>query len=422
MKIVIRKAKIIDTNSSHHNQVMDILVDNGKIAQISTNITDTDFDKEIVLDNLHLSQGWFDLRGRISEPGNEHREDFETGIAAAIQGGYTDIAILPSTSPVIQSKSDVLFARNKGLYSKINVHPIGAISKDMAGKEITEMYDMHSHGAIAFSDDQNFIKNPNLMKIALLYSKNFSGTLMSFPHHNALNEAGQIHEGIHSTRMGLKGMPSLSEEIAIDRDIALAEYCESPIHFSCISAAESVRKIEAAKTRDLSITSSVAAHHFYFTDADMESFDTNLKVMPPIRTSKDQKTLIEGIRKGCINAIVSDHQPQEIEVKKCEFDNASFGMIAYETAFSAAYSGLEKELDLQQIIHLFTEGPRQIAGLPVHKTEVGQEASFTLFNPEASFNYNKSDIKSKSKNSPFIGKELKGRVYGIINKNEYAIN
>ncbi len=421
MKIVIRKAKIVDNQSSFHQKTVDILVNNGIIDQIGGEISDANIDHEIHLENLHISQGWFDLRGRISEPGLEHKEDFETGISAAIKGGFTDIAILPSTIPVIQSKSDVSFIKNKAFSTAINVHPIGAISKDLAGKEITEMYDMHKHGAIAFSDDQQFIENPNLMKIALLYSKNFSGTLMSFPHQLSLNKGGQVHEGITSTRMGLKGIPSLSEEIAIDRDLALAEYCESPIHFSCISTGKSIAKIQNAKANGQKITSSIPVHNLYFIDSDLEGFDTNLKVMPPFRTSADRELLIEGIQNGHIQAIVSDHQPQEIELKKCEFDNAEFGIIGYQTCFAAAYSVLESKLDLSQIVHLFTDGPRGIVGLPINTIELGAKANFTLFNPAKEFTLDVNQIASKSKNSPFIGKALKTKVYGIINKGQFEL-
>ncbi len=421
MKIVIRKAKIVDIQSSYHQQTVDILVDNGVIDQIGTDLSITNFDHEILLENLHLSQGWFDLRGRISEPGHEHKEDLETGIAAAIKGGYTDIAILPSTAPVIQTKSDVTFLKNRMYTSKVNIHPIGAISKNLEGKEITEMYDMDQHGAIAFSDDQNYIENPNLMKIALLYSKNFSGTLMSFPHQHMLNKGGQINEGVISTRMGLKGIPSLSEEIAIDRDIALANYCESPIHFSCISSANSVDKIKEAKASGQKITSSVPAHNLFFLDKDVEGFDTNLKVMPPLRTSHDRDGLIQGIKDGHIQAIVSDHQPQEIELKKCEFDNAEFGMIGYQTSFAAAYTGLISSIDLDKIVHLFTDGPRNIVGLPLNTIEKGAQAIFTLFNPMEEFILDEKSIASKSKNSPFIGKSLKAKVYGIVNKGQYEL-
>ncbi len=421
MKIVIRKAKVIDIQSSFHQHTVDILINNGIIEQIGTDLKITDFDKEILLENLHVSQGWFDLRGRISEPGFEHKEDFETGIAAAIKGGFTDIGLLPSTLPTIQSKSDVTFLKNKAIHTKVNVHPIGAISKNLEGKEITEMYDMHNHDAIAFSDDQNYIENPNLMKIALLYSKNFSGTLMSFPHQHTINKGGQINEGVISTRMGLKGIPSLSEEIAIDRDLALASYCESPIHFSCISSAYSIHKIKEAKEKGLTISCSVPAHNLYFTDSDVENFDTNLKVMPPLRTAQDKEGLIQGIKDGHIQAIVSDHQPQEIELKKCEFDNAEFGIIAYQTSFASAYSSLSNEISLDKIVNLFTDGPRKIVGLPIHTIEKGAVASFTLFNPEEEYIFEKKDIVSKSKNSPFIGKKLKTRVFGIINKGQYEL-
>ncbi len=421
MKIVIRKAKVIDIQSSFHQQTVDIVVKDGLIDQIGTDLIVSDFDKEIELENLHLSQGWFDLRGRISEPGFEHKEDFETGLAAAVKGGFTDIALLPSTSPVIQSKSDVTFLKNKAIHSKVNVHPIGAISKNLEGKEITEMYDMHIHGAIAFADDQKYIENPNLMKIALLYSKNFSGTLMSFPHQHTLNKGGQINEGVISTKMGLKGIPSLSEEIAIDRDLSLAAYCESPIHFSCISSAQSLTKISKAKENGLTITCSVPSQNLYFLDKDVESFDTNLKVLPPFRTEMDRIGLIEGIKEGHIQAIVSDHQPQEIELKKCEFDNADFGIINYQTSFSAAYTSLFNEIDLDRIVELFTNGPRKIAGLPIHTIEKGALATFTLFNPEIESLFEKEQIVSKSKNSPFIGKTLKNKVYGIVNKGQYEL-
>ncbi len=420
MKILIKKATILDANSKHNKQTKDILVENGMILSIKDCISDVE--AEIIeAENLHISQGWTDLNARFGEPGYEYKEDLESGMNAAAQGGYTHIALMPSTEPCIQSKSDVSYLINQSAHNIVDLHPIGALTKNRKGAQITEMFDMHQNGALAFSDDKHSIANANLMKIALLYAKNFKGLIMSFSSETKTSEKGQMNEGLTSTKLGLKGIPALAEELQITRDLQLCEYTEAKLHFSTISTAQSVKLIREAKAKGLNITADTSSYHLLLDDTELESYNSNLKVNPPLRSLTDIEGLKDGLKDGTIDAICSDHYPQNIENKKCEFNRAEFGMINLETCFATANTVLKDRLKLDQIIAKLTTNPKSILGLNTQTIEEGSLADLTLFDPSLKWTYLEKNIVSKSKNSPLIGKEFTGKPIAIINNGQLSV-
>lgn len=420
MKILIKKASILDASSKHHNQSKDLLIENGIITKIADTIND-DSAEVFEAENLHISQGWTDLNARFGEPGHEYKEDLNSGMLAAAQGGFTHVALMPSTEPSIQRKSDVNYLINQTSHNIVDIHPIGALTDDRKGEQITEMYDMHQAGAIAFSDDKRSIANASLMKIALLYAKNFGGLIMSFSSEQKMAMKGQMHEGITSTKLGLKGIPALAEELQLARDIQLCEYTGGRIHFSTITTADSVKLIREAKAKGLNITADTSTYHLLLDDTELVSFNSNLKVNPPLRSKKDIEALKEALKDGTLDALCSDHYPQNIENKKCEFDLASFGTINLETSFAAANTALQGTLDTEEIIAKLTTEPKAILGIDKQSIEEGNLADLTLFNPSLKWKYEQKDIVSKSKNAALVGKELIGKALAVINNGQMHV-
>ena len=420
MKILIKKVTILDASSKYHQQTKDILIENGIIESINDEITNTGIEV-IEGNNIHISQGWTDLNARFGEPGHEYKEDLTSGMNAAAQGGFTHVALMPSTEPCIQTKTDVFFLLHQTAHNIVDIHPIGALTNNRNGEQITEMYDMHQNGAIAFSDDKRSIANANLMKIALLYAKNFDGLIMSYSSEAKTTDKGQMHEGPTSTKMGLKGIPALAEELQLIRDLQLCEYTEGKIHFSTISTATSVNLIREAKAKGLNISADTSSYHLILDDTKLESFNSNLKVKPPLRSTKDIEALKLGLKDGTLDAICSDHYPQNIENKKCEFNIAHFGMINLETSFAVANTALNGLIETNTIVEKFTSFPKAILGLDAQTIEEGNMADLTIFDPNIKWTYLAKDIVSKSKNSPLIGKEFIGKAIAIINNGQISI-
>ena len=416
MNVLIKSATIIDAKSDFHNKKQDILVEKGVIVNIANSIKNPKKYREVSLDNLHISQGWFDSSVCFGEPGFEERETIDHGLKVAASSGFTAIAINPNTNPVIDSNSDVSFLKSKALNNVVDVLPIGALTKNSKGTELAEMYDMKSAGAVAFGDYKKPQENPNLMKIALQYASTFDGLVCSFPQENAIALNGVMHEYITSTSIGLKGIPALAEELQIARDLFLLEYTNGKLHIPTISTAKSVELIKAAKKKKLNVTCSVAIHNLMFTDENLTSFDTNFKVSPPLRSQNDIEALITGLKEGTIDMITSDHNPLDIELKKIEFDYATEGTIGLESFFGA----LNSLFSTKTAIKFLTRGKERF-GLEYSSIDKGNKLNATLFNPDGNFIFSKDHIKSKSKNSIFEGSTLKGNVYGIINNNKIQL-
>lgn len=421
MRVLIKNVTIIDPNSSFHNQTKDISIVNGIIDKIGENLT-VDYTKIIEAKNLHISPGLFDFRATFGEPGLETKEDLTSGSKSAELGGFTGVSITANTLPTISNRSTVEYIINKTRDFLVDVHPTGSISDKIEGKELAELYDMKQAGAVAFSDGKKAIQNPSLLSRALLYSKPFGGIIVSFANDKNMNHNGQINEGIVSTNLGLESIPHLAEEIQISRDLFLADYNSSPIHFATISSAKSVELIKKAKENNIKVTSDIAAHQLLFTDESTSDFDSNFKVLPPFRLKKDIEGLIKGLTENTISVICSDHTPVEIEDKEKEFDLAKFGIINLQTAFPSMLTKLAPELGLDLIIDKMAIEPRKILNLPVPTIQENEKANFVLYNPSQKWVFNKKDVVSKSKNSPYFGFEFTGKVFGVFNNSKLNIN
>ena len=414
MKILIKAAKVIDPNSSFNGKTVDVYIEEGIIKNIGKNLSQT-ADKVIEQKNLHISPGLMDMHAEFCEPGLEYKEDLISGANAAAKGGFTSVAIMPNTTPTRSSKTDIEFVKSKTQNHIVDVLPIGTLSHNLEGKDLAEMFDMKQAGAIAFSDNKKAIKSSGLMSRALLYSKNFDGLVISFANDESLSHGGQMHEGEVSTTLGLESIPTLSEELQISRDLFLTSYNESKIHFSTISTANSVAMIKEAKNEGINVTCEIAAHQIALTDKELIGFDSNYKTLPPLREDIDTEALIEGLKDGTIDIIVSDHTPQDIECKQKEFDLAEFGITGLQTAFPIACTHLEKHIGLEGIIQKMAINPRTVLQLDVPVIEKEFSANITLFNPTKKWTLTKQMLVSKSKNTPFIGTEFTGKILGIIN-------
>lgn len=417
MNILIKSAKIIDKQSDFHNSNQDILIENGIITNIGTALNNPNNYKEIALENLHISQGWFDSSVSFGEPGLEERETIENGLKTAALSGFTTVALNANSNPVTASNAAVVFVNAKAQGHAVNVLPIGALTVKSEGKYLSELYDMSTAGAVAFYDYKKPISNPNLMKIALQYASNFNGLVCSYPQENLIAGTGVMNENTTSTYIGLKGIPALAEHLQITRDLALLEYTEGKLHIPTISTAKSILLIREAKQKGLDVTCSVATHNLFFTDEALADFNTNFKVLPPLRTETDRLALIEAVKDGTIDMVTSDHNPIGVEHKKVEFDHAKNGTIGLESAFGA----LHTLFDLETTIALLTQGGSRF-GKTSTPIKVGNQANISLFNPDANYNFTSKNIISKSKNAIFENETLKGKVFGIIANNTALLN
>jgi dihydroorotase len=410
MNILLKSAKIIcPENKELHLKKRDILIKKGIIEKIGASVEAPAQVKTVEKDNLHVSLGWFDSSVCFGEPGFEERETIANGLLTAGKSGFTDIVLNPNTYPVPDTSSDVVFLKERGLGKATKIHPLGTLTKNADGIDLAELYDMKNAGAVAFYDFKRQISNPNLLKIALLYAQNFDGLVYSFPQDGHIKGNGVVNEGEISTKLGLKGIPALAEELQIARDLFVLEYAGGKLHIPTISTSGSVKLIAEAKKKGLDVSCSVAIHNLFFSDEMVVGFDTNFKVSPPLRTKSDCKALIKGVKNGTIDFVTSDHVPMDVEHKRVEFDNAKNGSLGLETAFGA----LNTLFDLDETINLLTKG-RSRYQIEKPKLEKGAKACLTLFNPDGEHEFEAKDILSTSKNSMFVGASLKGKVYGII--------
>lgn len=417
MKVLLKSAKIIDPNSGLHQKTMDIFINEGKIDKIGTSLKISGLDREINLKDLHVSPGWFDSSVCFGEPGYEERETISNGLKIAANSGFTQIALNPNTNPVIDDNGSITSVQAKAKNQPVELFPIGALTRKSEGKDLAEIFDMHQAGAISFGDYKRGVMHPNLLKLALLYAQNFGGLVQSFPQDNLIAGKGLVHEQTNSTSLGLMGIPALAEELQITRDIAILEYTGGKLHIPTISTENSVRLIRDAKKKGLDISCSVAIHNLVFTDDLLVEFDTNAKVLPPLRTKKDIKALIKGLKDGTIDMVTSDHNPIDIEHKKVEFEHALYGTIGLESAFGS----LLNLFSLEETIAFLTNG-RARFGIPVPEIKEGNKANLSLFSPEGISVFAPQNIGSSSKNSIFLNSALKGKVYGIISGYDLVIS
>ncbi|QES88264.1 dihydroorotase [Rhizosphaericola mali] len=422
MSVLFRNVQILDKKSIYFQQYKDILIENGNIVNIADRIENQGNNVEIIEEkDLKVSAGFVDIFSHFNDPGLEQKETLETGAAAAAAGGYTQVFVLPNTKPVIDNKSFVEYIRNKSAYLPINILPLGGATKQIEGKEIGEMFDMFQSGAIAFTDGLKPVQSSGLFLKILQYVKSFDGILIQQPFETSIGAHGLMNEGIISTQLGLPGLPAISEEIFIQRDIELLKYTESKLHITGVSTKRGAEMILQAKSEGLNITFSVTPHHLMYCDEEVTSYDSNYKFNPPLRTKEDRDALRALVLENKVDAIASHHFPQHWDDKTIEFEYAKNGVISLQTAFAAVHTAIP-ELSGEQLADLFANNVRAIFKLENADIEIGKKAEFTIFNLEGKTILTKENNKSKSANSSFLDKELKGNIFGIFAKGKLVKN
>jgi dihydroorotase len=411
MKTLIQSARIIDPGSPHHGKKRDLLISGGRIQKIAASVGDT-ASRVISGKDLCVSRGWIDLTARFCDPGYEYRETLRSGSEAARRGGFRFVLLMPGTQPIADHRGAIENTLRQSGSWGVHFLPAGAVSAGMQGKQLSEMFDMYAAGAVAFSDDKNNLSTEMLSR-ALEYSSNFGGLVMTLPYDRGINPHTQMHEGAMSVALGMKGMPNVSEEMRVMRDLELLRYHGGRLHFMAVSTGRSVELIRKARKEGLHVTCAVPAHQLMFTDEDLQTFDSNYKVLPPFRTKEERKALIAGLKDGTIDAICSDHTPEDIEHKVREFEDAAFGISSIETTFCTALTMLEKSIETEDIVSLFTSGPAQVLGMETQPVEEGSDANITVFSTSEKTTFDAAQWRSLSKNNPLIGRTLSGKVYEL---------
>lgn len=419
-RILIKNGHIVDPRSGKDG-VLDILVEDGKIREVNRNLK-VENARVIDCTGKYVFPGFIDMHTHLREPGEEYKEDISTGSNAALHGGFTTVLAMPNTKPPIDSRGLVEFViRRSKEEKKSEVFPVGAITKGREGRELAEIGDMREGGAIAFSDDGDWVKNSSIMRRALEYSKIFHTVIISHAEDPDLSRLGVANESALSYKLGLRGKPKESEYIAIFRDIALSRLTGGRLHIAHVSTKESAQLIKMAKEEGLPVTAEVTPHHLIFTEENLETFDPVYKVNPPLRKNEDREFLIEALKEGVIDVIATDHAPHASFEKEDEFLAAPFGMIWLDFAFSALYTFLiqKNKLDLKTVIQSLTTGPSKILGLDDRGSlEKGKRADIVIFDPEKDIEITRNFLKSKAKNTPLLGKKLKGKVIITIKEGE----
>lgn len=376
-------------------------------------------DETIDLTGNIVVAGLLDMKTNLCDPGYEHKEDFTTGLQAAMAGGFTSICQVPTVSPVLDSKNALSYLINRSQNELVDVLPIAALTKGLKGEELAEHFDLDEGGAVAFSQGYKSISHTGILLKSLQYVQPIDALVISNPYDKYLVGDGLVHEGYSSTVMGLKGIPSMAESSAIQRDLDVLRYTGGKLHFSGISTQEGVELIKKAKAEGLQVTADVHALNLLFNDTTTEELNTNLKVFPPLRDEADRLALIEGVKSGVIDVIVSNHQPHEEDAKKLEYDYADFGaeMLEGTIAGLLTYTSLTlSEIELAMSIR-----PRQLLKVAPVSFDIGQVFNATIINAEEEWIFDKSSIRSKSKNAPFLGKTLKGKVKAVFNKGQFQL-
>ena len=416
MSLLLNSVTVSDTTSKYFNSKVNILIDSkGYIKKISKNKISDKVKKVVDLEGLYISESWFDFNANFCDPGYEYKENLKSGVHVAINSGFLDVLITPNTNPIIQTKADVSYIQEKSLNNFCEIHPSAAISKNFNGKDLNDIIDLHNSGVKAFTNSYSCKESSEMIMNSLLYLNQIDTLLLTKPKDRSFSD-GVVNNGYYSNTVGLKGIPRISESIAVERDLSILEYVGGKIHFSGISTKESVSIIRDAKTKKLNVTCDVPIHNLILDDSNVVSFDPNYKVDPPLRTKDDIDALIGGINDGTIDIIASHHEPQDIDTKKCEFEKANFGVISLQTFFSNIVQ-LSRKIPLENLIKTFSTNPKKILGVETYSVVEGSKASFTVFDPDGSWDYNENSNLSKSINSPWLNWSLKGKVKAVIKDN-----
>ncbi len=416
MNILLKSATIVDSDSPYHLKAQDVLIENGNISKIGNSLKAGANTKVIQLENLHVSQGWFDSCVQFGEPGFEERETLENGLMTAAKSGFTDIGLQSDLIPVTDTHSQISYLKSKTKNYAVATHPFGALTKLNQQKELAELYDMYKAGAKAFYDYKKPVDNAYLLKLALQYAQGFGGLVCSFPNDGNLSLEGVMHEGRTSTKLGLTGIPVLAETLRVARDLQILEYTGGKLHIPTISCEESVALIAKAKDKGLDVTCSISVNNLALTDEALFDFDSNKKVLPPLRDEAGRQAMVKAVKKGLIDLVTSDHCPMDIEHKKMEFDHAAFGSTGLESSFGI----LNRIFGCERAVALLTSGKSRF-GIKNSAVLPGNEARLSLFNPEGNSVFTVENILSSSKNSALINEKIKGETYGIFSNNQLII-
>jgi len=419
MKILLQSAKILAADSPFHKKVKNVLLHNGRIAEIG----DKNFSADKVIDakGMILSTGWFDLGTAIGDPGFEQKEDLASAERTAAAGGFTSLAVLPNTNPSVQTKNEVSYIRSGNTGRLVQLYPLASVTRGNKGEELTEMIDLHEAGAAGFTDGLKTIWHTDIFLKALQYTQKFNGVLVDHPEDTWLNLFGQMHEGVNSTMLGLKGMPAIAESLALSRNLDLLRYAGGKLHAAKLSTAKSIDLVRTARKKSLNVTCDITAYQALLDDSLLADFDTNFKVNPPLREKADNQALIKALEDGTIDVLCSGHTPQDRESKDLEFDLADFGMTGLQT-FAANLVSLSEYVGWEVLIEKVTTGPRRVLGLEIPVLDQGQPANLTLLDPAQTWTLNAETNLSKAVNSPWWGKQLKGKVVAVFNNGQVSLH
>ncbi|TXF87082.1 dihydroorotase [Neolewinella aurantiaca] len=413
--MLIRNAKIVDLNGPNHGKTLDVRIEGGLIAELGEKLKAKEKEEVKDLSGLHISPGFTDLGAYLGDPGFEEREDIASLRAAAAAGGYTSVAVLPNTDPVRQSVADVAYLIRQNGAHPTDLIPLAALSKNLDGKDMTEMLELNDAGAPVFTDGPEHKVSGSLLKRTLEYSKVRDLVVMISPYDEQLVPDGQMHEGEVSTRLGLRGIPAMSETIPLKEAMDILEYTGGVLYVHLLSTEAGVAEVRRAKAQGLSVYATVSAHHLQFTAEELGSFDPNFKMLPPLRGESDRMALIEGLKDGTIDAIVSNHFARHGEEKDLEFSYADFGAIGLQTAFRQALLALKDHLSLEEIVARFSTRPTRLLGPDPLHLRSGAPANLTLFTPDGEEEFLATELKGKTNNSPLLGKTLPGAILGVVN-------
>ncbi len=415
-KLVLQGGTILDPLSGRSKKG-NVVIERNKIKSVGST-GGAKGETKIDCSGLVITHGFCDVHVHFREPGREDKETLQTGSRAALAGGFTRVCVMPNTSPPLDTPESIRFIIEKAEECPVHIHPIGAVTKGQKGQELTEIQGIISEGAVALSDDGLPISDAQVMRLALEYTSMFDKPVINHAEDECLRNNGLMHEGEISTRLGLAGNPSLAEAIMIQRDLELANMIQAKLHVPHVSSAGGAANIRRMKKLNPNITAEVTPHHLFFNDQALLEYNTNFKVAPPIRTEDDRKELIKAVKDGTFDCIATDHAPHTIEEKEATFESAPFGMIGLESCFGAVNKVLD--MPLKELLKLLTVNPRRVMGFEEDLFKIGCAAELTILDPDQEWIYKEQNIYSKSRNTPFIGEKLKGKVRYTISKGTIA--
>jgi len=415
-KLVLQGGTILDPLSGRSKKG-NVVIERNKIKSVGST-GGAKGETKIDCSGLVITHGFCDVHVHFREPGREDKETLQTGSRAALAGGFTRVCVMPNTSPPLDTPESIRFIIEKAEECPVHIHPIGAVTKGQKGQELTEIQGIISEGAVALSDDGLPISDAQVMRLALEYTSMFDKPVINHAEDECLRNNGLMHEGEISTRLGLAGNPSLAEAIMIQRDLELANMIQAKLHVPHVSSAGGAANIRRMKKLNPNITAEVTPHHLFFNDQALLEYNTNFKVAPPIRTEDDRKELIKAVKDGTFDCIATDHAPHTIDEKEATFESAPFGMIGLESCFGAVNKVLD--MPLKELLKLLTVNPRRVMGFEEDLFKIGCAAELTILDPDQEWIYKEQNIYSKSRNTPFIGEKLKGKVRYTISKGTIA--